>query len=287
VRFAKYHALENDFLVIDSIISGKSGRLGFAGSSPKLRSQLARRICHRKSGVGADGVLYLTKTAKADAAIEIYNADGGWAEKSGNGLRIAAVHLWKRFPRRKLFSFLTNKSIDNVRIDSRKHDSYEVTTELGFPNFDPASLPMKSKKKIMLNSPIKLGSVNIPVTCLSVGNPHTVMVVDSFDFDWQQLGADLEQSSYFPRGTNVEFVIVRNRRNLLVAEWERGAGATGSSGTGAAAACCAMVMLGLAERECKVHFDAGTLAVHWGAEDNIVSISGPVQKVSEGIFEAG
>lgn len=276
VSYAKYHALENDFLVIES------ARRGLTGNN---RARFARAICHRRKGVGADGVLFLETSKKADARIDIYNADGSWAEKSGNGLRIAALHLRKQSPRRKQFCFQNATSIDKVLVGRKSAKGQMLTAELGRPDFSPDSLPVKTNRAALLNSPLKIGSVRIPVTCLSVGNPHTVMVVDNFDFDWKQLGHDLEHSPLFPRGTNVEFVLVKSKRKLIVADWERGAGATGSSGTGAAASVCAMVMLGLAERKCKVIFEAGTIEVHWRSTDDIVEVTGPVQAVSEGQFE--
>ena len=120
------------------------------------------------------------------------------------------------------------------------------------------------------------------MTCLSVGNPHTVILVDNIDFDWPALGEEIEHSKHFPKRTNVEFVRLVNRKKIKVSEWERGAGATGSSGTGAAAAVCAMVIMGLVERRCEVIFETGSLQVYWNEKTDVVEITGPVEKVFEG-----
>jgi len=137
----------------------------------------------------------------------------------------------------------------------------------------------------MINAPFEIGGVKLPVTCLSVGNPHTVMFVDNFDFDWRQLGSDLEHHRAFPNQTNVEFAKVINRGKIKVCDWERGAGATGSSGTGAAAAVCAAVMMGLTKRECEVVFETGSLFVEWSSETNRINLTGPVEFVATGTFE--
>jgi len=276
VDFKKYDALGNDFLVIER----KTIRLS------RTRFQhLIESICDRRSGVGADGIVCLSPDRETDGRIDIYNADGSWAEKSGNGLRIAAVHCRRMEPRRRSFLFQTGNTTDRVTLGKRIRRGFITTTQLGQPDFEASSVPVRTRHKYLINTPLKFGPVNLPVTCLAVGNPHTVLVVDNFDFDWWELGADIEASPRFPRGTNVEFVQIISRRKLRVADWERGAGATRSSGTGAAAAVCATVMLGLANRRCEVQFEAGSLIVDWDPDSNIVELTGPAQFVMEGRYE--
>ena len=160
-----------------------------------------------------------------------------------------------------------------------------VRTQLGKPDFEASSVPVKTRQKFVINSPMKVGGVKLPMTCLAVGNPHTVILVDGFDFDWQALGADLETASLFPNGTNIEFVKPLSRRRFRVAEWERGAGATGSSGTGAGAVTAAMVTLGLADRTCEVEFDYGTLTVDWAVDSDQLILTGPVERIMQGTVE--
>lgn len=273
IRFSKYEALGNDFIIIES------------RKYPGRRSagRLAQAICDRRFGAGADGIIYMTPHRVCDRKIDVINADGGWAEKSGNGLRIAAVHLYRR-SRRRLYRFMTGAGESEVRIKSGGGGKFMATADLGRPGFLTKEVPVKSRHKYHINSPLRIGTVNLPVTCLSVGNPHTIIPVDNFDFDWRQLGAEIETARQFPSGTNVEFVRVRNRKKIEIAEWERGAGATGSSGTGAAAAVCAMVMLGLVERKCEALFETGVLSVDWDAENDTVLLTGPVSFVMEGSY---
>lgn len=274
-RFSKYHALENDFLVVEA--TGR--RLG-----KDILGPLARAMCHRSRGVGADGIVYLSKSGKADRKFDVFNADGGWAEKSGNGLRIAAMHLAANSPRRRSFTFETATSIDTVTLVGRAGNHRLATAELGEPEFRSDRIPVKFGARYIINTPLDFGHGKLPVTCLAVGNPHAVILVDNFDFDWKTIGSDIEHARYFPNGTNVEFVRLMSRSKIQVAEWERGAGATGSSGTGAAAAVVTMVTLGLVDRKCEVVFVPGSLSVHWRASDNIVELTGPVTYIGEGTF---
>ncbi len=275
IAFKKYHALGNDF-IIPNLTASRVPR--------KRIPELTATICDRRSGVGADGILILGKSTTADIKLDIFNADGGWAEKSGNGLRISAVHLASS-SRKRSFLIETGTSIDKARLGKKVPGGYIVTTELGHPEFAAKSVPVKTRQKFIINSPIKIGTVELPMTCLAVGNPHAVILVKDFDFDWKTLGEEIEHAKPFPNDTNVEFVRVLSRKKVRVAEWERGAGATGSSGTGAGAVVATMVTLGLVDRTCEVQFDLGSLSVEWKTPDDLLELTGPVQFVMEGVFD--
>ncbi len=275
IPFEKYHALRNDFLVVDR---GQT-------RIPEMKlGRIAQAICDRKSGVGADGVIYLSSSPVADRRFEIYNADGSWAEKSGNGLRIAGLHEYLLNKPRRAYTFQTAVSTDTVSMVKRTRDGYYMKAQLGCPTFETRQIPVKTRQKFMIQAPLKVAGVAFPVTCLSVGNPHTVLIVSDFDFDWKTLGREIETHKVFPHRTNVEFVRVVNRRKIEVADWERGAGATGSSGTGAAASVCTTVLMGLTERKCEVVFATGSLHVHWNESTGIIELTGPVVPVSSGSF---
>lgn len=278
VPFCKYNALENDFLVVE---------LRRTRIDPAKRGRVAATICQRRRGVGADGVLYVSAAVNGDRKIELYNSDGSWAEKSGNGLRIVAVHEHLKNRRKKRFLLEMGGSVGMAEVTVEADRSYSVRTDLGKPRFETHLVPVKSRRKYMIAAPLSVGGHAFPVTCLSIGNPHTVLFVADFDFDWRQLGADIEVHRAFPRRTNVEFVRVRNRRRLELADWERGAGATGSSGTGAAAAVCAAVVNGLADRWCEVVFPVGSLFVEWSDTTDSISLRGPVSSVAQGEFSLG
>jgi len=276
IKFRKYHALGNDFIVMD-----QSTRTVTKRRLPRL----AREICNRRTGVGADGLISLSSSRKADRRMDIYNADGGWAEKSGNGLRITAVYLNGKRKKARQLKIETGTTIDTVHLIKEIAGGFVVRTELGKPEFETSKIPVRTRQRFVINSPIKIGSVELPMSCVAVGNPHAVLLVDSFDFDWQALGAEIETARAFPNGTNVEFVKGTGPERIELAEWERGVGATGSCGTGAAAAVATLVMMGLAERRCEVVFEAGSLKVDWKTDTDIIEITGAVRFVMQGTYD--
>ncbi len=276
IPFAKYHALRNDFLVVEA---------GSRRMATRRVERLAAALCDRRTGVGADGILYLGASKKAELRADVYNADGSWAEKSGNGLRIIGLHEFLKSRTRKRFTIEMGGEVSEVRIGRRSGKGYVISTDLGKPSFEAASVPVNSKQRYMIQAPLKIGNVELPVTCLSVGNPHTILYVDNFDFDWQTLGGDIEIHDAFPERTNVEFVKILSPKKLQVAEWERGAGPTGSSGTGAAAAVVASVMSGFVDRDCEVQFEPGSIQVTWHEKTDIIELAGPVEPVCTGSLE--
>ncbi|MEA1980727.1 MAG: diaminopimelate epimerase [candidate division Zixibacteria bacterium] len=274
LKFVKYHALGNSFIVLDELPSQK----------PKINlEKLAVELCDSSFGVGADGIIILSDSKKADYKFDIYNADGSWAEKSGNGLRCVGLHLYLNRKRKKCTIETTN-SIDEVIFDNQIKPKYFFKTTLGTPEFDTGLIPVKTKQKYLINSPIKVSGYNFPMTCLSVGNPHAVLFVNKFDFDWQVLGEEIENLSQFPNRTNVEFVKIVTKKKIKVKDWERGAGPTGSSGTGAAASVVAGVMNGQLDRECQVDFEKGSLYINWHSDNDIVELSGPVEFICKGTY---
>lgn len=274
VPFHKYHALGNDFIVVT----------GSHVPSKSTGGALARAVCDRSTGVGADGLLYLSPSKKADIRADVFNADGGWAERSGNGLRIVALHLRNLQKSGKAFSVEMGHSVNQVSLLKRIPGGYQIRGTIGIPDFRATSVPVRSRTRMVINQELTFGKEKALATCLAIGNPHCVIAVDSFDFDWKALGQRIEHASMFPKRTNVEFVKMVNRGKIQVAEWERGAGATGSSGTGAAAAVAAMVMNGLVDRKCEVEFETGSLFVNWRSDTNVIELHGPVMFVASGIF---
>lgn len=275
ISFFKYHGLGNDFLIVD-LISRRTGRMDF--------NDLAQKICDRNFGVGADGILVLTESGIADCCIDLFNSDGSWAEKSGNGLRIVAAYYHAHYARRKKLVFEINEETVESRIIRASKTSYSVRVALGRPELVAKKVPMKTGGKYHINAPIVIEGSKLPVTALSVGNPHTVLFVNDFNLDWKQLGQIIENSSYFPHRTNVEFVKIVNRSKVILNDWERGAGATGSSGTGAAAAVVAGVVNGLLNRKAEVVFPSGSLFIEWPEDDDIIYLTGPVEYVCRGEF---
>lgn len=271
--YTKYQALGNSFIIVDDIKAvGRSREYG----------TLARAICSQATGVGADGLLVISGS-NSQWSVDIYNADGSWAEISGNGVRIAAMHLANR----KLISEKTilietgsgpcaigfHRGTDRRRI---------ISATLGTPVFDADKIPVETAGKYFINQPVKCGNRSYLASAVSIGNPHLVLFCEHFEFDWQEIGRLLENDPLFPHRINVGFVVARDDENIEVRDWERGVGATQSSGTGAAAAVALSVMRGFTDRSVTVHTPAGPLDVTWDGKTDQLAIKGPVEFIAAG-----
>jgi len=271
--FSKYHALGNDFIILENCQLSNS----------KL-SQLTLSICDRNTGIGADGVLAVDYKSADQPVARVINSDGGFAEKSGNGLRIVGFHTYLKDRRRKKLNIRMNNESHEIEILKADDTTADIKCLLPEPSFDTKTIPMKSPSKFMINAPLKIGGLNFPVTCLSVGNPHSVLFVEDFEFEWQELGAEIEEHSAFPAKTNVEFVRILTRSRIELRDWERGAGPTSSSGTGAAAALSAGVMTGQLDRRCEINFESGAMQLFWDPESKLIELTGPVTLIGEGTY---
>ena len=145
IKFYKYQALSNDFILIDSSQSK---------ISKQSLSNTVRQICHRNRGVGADGLLSLSKAGSNKVTVDVYNADGGWAEKSGNGLRIAGLHLHRLNSKKRNFVISMGGTESRVTLVSKTKHEAMLTTEIGRPSFETSKVPVKSKLQFMINSSI-------------------------------------------------------------------------------------------------------------------------------------
>lgn len=277
IAFSKYQALGNSFIVLDEIV--EKGRL-------KRYETLAQKICHPTQGIGADGILVMSGD-KSNYRVDIYNADGSWAEKSGNGMRIAAMHLLnKGLVSGKEIILQTGSGESVIRFLAGNEKKRTIGASLGKPVFESSQIPVKSELKYFINQTLEMDRRQLVVSAVSVGNPHLILFCDDFEFDWQSIGADLEVHKLFPHRINVGFVIVQDEQNIIVRDFERGVGPTESSGTGAAAAVAISVMRGFTKRKVDVHTQAGILHVFWDEKSDQILIQGPVEVIGTGEFEA-
>ncbi len=275
IPFAKYHALRNSFIVIDRIY--RRGRL-------KRFGLMARAICDVEKGVGADGLLVLSGSQQS-YRVDIYNADGSWAEKSGNGVRIAAMHLKNRGRvNGRRCRLRTGAGVSDILFYRGGIRKRVLSASLGEPIFDAGRIPVDFWEKYFMDQRIERYGTHYTVSAVSVGNPHLILHCDNFNFDWKTVGKMLETDRLFPKRINVGFVHVIDRGLIEVRDWERGVGATQSSGTGAAAAVAVSAALKMTEREVEVRTPAGTLAVKWDPGSDQISIKGPVSYIGEGMY---
>ncbi|MBI5281810.1 MAG: diaminopimelate epimerase [Candidatus Solibacter usitatus] len=261
IPFAKAHGARNDFL------------LTWAQAAP-AQDQLARAavaLCDRNAGVGADGWLLVTPPSGGNpASIRLINSDGSDAEISGNGTRCAAAFLCDADLTGPEIVIQTGAGPKHLRLLERRGLQYQFEMNMGEPRTDELRLAL----------PCAGGEQEC--TILWVGNPQCALLVDSFDFDWKALGAEIERHAHFPNRTNVSFIRVQDRHTLDVRFYERGAGFTMSSGTGSTGAVAAAMARGLAESPVTVHTLAGPL--EFRAEGAALVMTGPAEIVAGGEF---
>ncbi len=272
IHFTKMHGLGNDFIVVDC----RSLKLG---NLPEL----SRQLCNRHLGIGADQILLLYDSDVADFKMRIFNADGSEVEMCGNGIRCFAKYVWdKKLSNKKILSIETLAGI----IKPEKSDGNMIKVKMGEPIFDPQRIPVNIDcQPPIIDYTLKVGDIEFKITCLSMGNPHTVIFVDDLsNFPVAQIGPLIENHSLFPKKTNVEFVKILNNKEINMRVWERGAGETMACGTGASAAAIAANIKGLTLKCIVVHLLGGDLLIEW-AQDNHVYMRGPAVEVFEGVIE--
>jgi diaminopimelate epimerase len=243
IKFTKAHGCGNDFLIVE----------GWPHPDP---AALAIAICDRHTGVGADGLYFLD-----DHTVHLYNSDGSPARLSGNGTRCVAAKL-AAAGEGPVIRIETGAGPRELRLTSRTGDVFHFAMNLG--HVSTTSGPE--------------GSFDV-----AIGNPQCISLVDSFDFDWKRRGAELECHPHYPDRTNVEFVRVIDPHRIEIRIWERGAGWTLSSGTGATASAVAAVHAGQADYPVTVVTEGGELSVVESEGGEIV-LNGPAELIADGLF---
>ncbi len=260
IPFVKTSACGNDFLIIDG------------EHAPSDIAAFTRVICDRHTGVGADGVEWLYPSADADVRARLINADGSAAEISGNGTRCVAAHLVSQGPRERV-SVATDAGVKVCTLIAPHDPTYEFETDMGEPRVSP---------EITVTTALALRK-GIPV---SMGNPHLVIFVDAFDFPWEAEAAAIAAQPIFPQGVNIEWVKMQHAHEVEARFFERGAGATQSSGTGTAASAAAAIATGRAASPLLVRAPGGSQTVRWqqGAENPTLYLRGSAQLIARGEF---
>jgi diaminopimelate epimerase len=277
------HGAGNDYIYVDC----------FAQPPPDNIPELARRISHRRFGVGADGLILICPSPRADAEMQMYNADGSAAEMCGNGIRCVAKYVFDHGICRR--DTLKIESAGRVLSLDLQHSGglvHGVRVDMGEPILIPAQIPTTLRsasgpEQPVVDVPLTVGGHEIRVTCVSMGNPHCVVFVDKATDDWVLgSGPKLEVDPHFPKRVNVEFVEVLSRSELRQRTWERGSGETFACGSGACAVCVAGVLTGRADRQVTIHLRGGDLSIDWRQKDNHVYMSGPAVEVFTGEWPA-
>jgi len=272
--FSKYHALGNDYIVIDP-----------KNLPAPLTTEQVKTICHRNFGVGSDGILLGPLPAQnAKCALKIYNPDGSIAEKSGNGLRIFSRYLWDtKFVGNDEFAIQTDGGL--VRSTVFEHGKM-VRVEMGKVSFASEKIPVTGPPREVINEKISAGGREFVFCAATIGNPHCVLPLPEISARLaHEFGPLLEVHPSFPRKTNVQFLKVLDRSNIQIEIWERGAGYTLASGSSSSASAAVAHKLGLVDKNVSVHCPGGIIKIEIREGFDIL-MTGSVTKVSEGVISS-
>ena len=278
LRFTKMHGLGNDFVLIDC----RENELSRGLINQARLSELSKRLCHRRFGIGADQVLLLYPSSVADFKMMIFNADGSEVEMCGNGIRCFAKYIWDRG--------LSEKKVLEVETAAgiiRPEKSGElVKVDMGEPVIEGRLIPVNLDGMVK-DFPLTIADREFRITAVSMGNPHAVIFVDDVEtFEVKKYGPLIENHELFPKRINVEFIQVLDSGTLRMRVWERGSGETMACGTGASAVAVASNLRGFTGKRVKVILTGGELVIEW-KEDNHVYMTGPAVEVFEGSINPG
>ena len=274
MRFWKYHGLGNDFIIINNM-----------ECKTPMDGKTVEKLCHRSFGIGADGVILVEQSAQADSKMIIYNSDGSRPEMCGNGIRCFAKFVYdEQIIKKSIIVVETDAGMMNIELKVDGDFARAVVVNMGQPEFAAAKVPVIITKSEAINVEIDIEGNKFKITSMLMGVPHTVVFVNSLEDEVvMHLGKLIENSKYFPKKTNVNFVKVLDRENIILKTWERGAGYTYACGTGACASVAAGIVNNLTGEKVNVQLRGGDLVIHWKDRGDIY-MEGPATKVFEGIY---
>ncbi|MCS6949526.1 MAG: diaminopimelate epimerase [bacterium] len=264
MQFTKMHGIGNDFVVLDCLKSELE-----ENSLPEL----ARRLCDRRFGIGADGIILVLPSRMAHLRMRMFNPDGSEAEMCGNGIRCFAKYAYDRkHVTSTQMSVETLAGVKTLKLSTQGGKVSTVTVDMGVPRLAPEEIPVRvDGVDRVIGYPLRVAGKKLEFTAVSMGNPHAVIFLDDVaNFPVEKVGPEIEHHKLFPRRTNVQFVQVVNSREIIVRTWERGAGLTLACGTGACAAVVAGALNKLTSREVLVHLPGGDLQVEWLGDGRVL-----------------
>ena len=278
MRFSKMQGTGNDYIYVNCLEE--------TVNEPDI---LARRLSDRHFGVGADGLILIRPSRRADFAMEMYNADGSRGEMCGNGIRCLGKYVYDRgLTDKRELDIQTGAGTRHLRLFAEEEvpaggEIRMVEVNMGRPVLEADQVPAISEHTCMIREPVRVGVVEYPMTAISMGNPHAVIFTGHVrGLDLQRLGPSIEYHGRFPRRVNVEFAQVEDRRTVRVRVWERGSGETLSCGTGACAVLAAGVLNDLTDRQVTVKLIGGDLLARWREDTGEILLTGPAVHVFDG-----
>lgn len=276
MNFTKMEGCGNDYVYVDCTKKPLNNP-----------SAVAVQVSDRHFGIGSDGLILIKPSDKADFFMEMYNSDGSQAQMCGNGIRCVGKFVYdKGLTAKTQISVDTLAGIKYLDLNVVNGKVCSVKVNMGSPVLEAEKIPVKAAKSPVVRERITVAGKDYEMTCVSMGNPHAVVYVDSTDdLLIEAVGPLFEKHEKFPEKTNTEFVEVIDRKTLKMRVWERGAGETLACGTGACATLVASVLNGLCENEATIKLLGGDLKITWDRENDLIFMEGPARTVFEGIIE--
>ncbi len=277
IKFTKMEGLGNDYVYIDCTKMEESQINNIAG--------LAKIMSDRHFGIGSDGLILICKSNTEDFKMKMFNQDGTEAEMCGNGIRCVGKFVYdKGLTNKEKLTIETLAGVKKLDLHIKNGKVDTVTVDMGKPILEAEKIPVISDEQIVKNLKIKALDKEFTFTCVSMGNPHAITVVEDVDnFDVQKYGSVLEIDEHFPKKSNIEFIEIVDRNTVKMRVWERGAGETLACGTGASATCVACTLNNLvnANEDIKIKLLGGDLNIKW---NDSVYMTGKATTVFEGEF---
>jgi len=282
-NFTKAEALGNDYILID-IINNRSYY-----SLIDIAPTLSQRLSDRHFGIGGDGVIFILPNEEYDCKMRIFNSDGSEAEMCGNGIRQVAKYYIEHISGKENIKILTKAGLREIKV-LKSNNETKFVVDMGIPILEASKVPLNTeiaKEDKLIDKEFDFGFLKVPITTLSMGNPHCVIFVEDLGkIEISEIGPKIEHHSLFPNRVNVEFVKIVNSNEISMRVWERGSGETMACGTGACASAVATMLTKLPNtNKLTVHLLGGDLIVEWNKENNHVYMTGGANLVFYGTME--
>lgn len=274
MEFSKMHGLGNDFIILeDKNIENQNDY-----------SKLAVKLCDRHLGIGADGIIIVQKSDKADIRMRIINSDGSEANMCGNGIRCFAKYVYDNsIVTKEKFDVETFSGIIKPELIIEDNKVTSIKVNMGSPVLVSKDIPVTGVERHIVSEKLDVDGETIYITSMLMGVPHTVVFVDKLEENkMRELGPKIEKNQLFPKNTNVNFVSIINDHEIQIQTWERGAVLTNACGTGACASVVASVLNNKTRRKATVHLKHGDLFIEWDSENNVY-MTGPADDVCCGV----
>lgn len=273
MRFTKMQGAGNDYIYLN----------GFE-KLPADLSALSRRMSDRHFGIGADGIVVIMPSDHCDFRMRMFNADGTEAEMCGNASRCIGKYVYdKGLTSKTQLTLETLAGIKHLILNVKNGTVNRVSVDMGNPILSAPKIPVNTSLSEIISYPLEIENNKFNITCVSMGNPHTVIFLNEMErYDLHHIGALIEHHELFPKRTNVEFVEILSPDHLKMRVWERGTGETLACGTGACASLVAAVLNGKANRKAVLHLLGGNLDIEWNEKNDRVYMTGEAVTVFEG-----